>query len=242
MSNVLNYIQNHESISEVIIKTLFVLFVSFIITSCGGSNGNSSVAPCTTLDCQTLKYSLLLADVDFNQPNPQATNIQVIKTHRFQDMTHPRVSPDKLWVAYTTYNDTNAENCATVDIRVNTEIQAARLDDEQSTTIIPNTSGELTSNNYWYGNNMEFTYLAGAPEQIRLYRAQTDSSMNLIDGPTEISVPSTILPIDPHATSNNQIVYAGIYDSGGLFDVKSIFLQSLNPVSIPTALSLGRDS
>ncbi|MES9852461.1 MAG: hypothetical protein ABW170_11580 [Candidatus Thiodiazotropha sp. L084R] len=73
-----------------------------------------------------------------------------------------------------------------------------------------------------------------------MYRAQTDASMDLVTSPTEISIPTTITPFDPQAISNNQLVYGGLYDSGG--DVRSIFLQSLNPPGVPIGLSLGRDS
>ena len=219
-------------------KLLFMLLVCLAITSCGGSSGNT---PCTTLDCKTLKYSLFMADVNFSQANPAATNIQLIASSSFQDMTHPRISPDKLWVAYTTYNDTNGEGCATVDQRANTEIKATRLDGSQTKTIISKTNSELTTNNYWYGINNEFTFLAGAPGVTKIYRAQTDSAMNLISGPTEVTIPATILPFDPHAISDTQLVYGGQYDSSGS-DVKSIFLQTLNPSGMPTGLSLGRDS
>lgn len=223
---------------EAMKEILVTLLICLVITGCGDESANT---PCATLDCKTSKYNLLVADVDFNQASPQATNIQVIKSNSFQDMTHPRVSPDKLWVAYTTYNDTNAEDCASHDSGyVNTEIRAISIDGAQSTSIISTTDGELTSNNYWYDNNYEFTYLSGAPGLTKIYRAQTDTLTNLVTNPTEVTIPNTITPFDPHAISNNQLVYGGIYDSSGL--VKSIFIQSLNPPGLPTGLSLGRDS
>lgn len=229
---------NSWSVKKAMKEILFTLFVCLAITGCGGSGGNT---PCTTLDCETLKYNLFLVDLDFSQASPQAINIQVIESNSFQDMTHPRISPDKLWVAYTTYNDTNSEGCASHDSGfVNTEIRTTSVDGVQSTSIISATNGELTSNNYWYDNNYEFTYLSGAPGLTKIYRGQTDTLMNLVTSPTEITIPNTITPFDPHAISNNQLVYGGLYDSGGL--VKSIFMQSLNPPGPPIGLSLGRDS
>ena len=221
-------------------KILTVSFLCFLLTSCGGSSGGGE-PPCTTLDCQTSKYNLFIADVDFSAASPQATNIGVITSSSFQDMTHPRVSPDKNWVAYTTYNVTNTEGCASLDSGyVDTEIRATRIDGTQTNTIIAMSSGDLNSNNYWYGNNFEFIFLSGPPGTTKLFRAQTDAVMNLIAGPTEVVTPGSIIPFDPQAISDTQVVYGGVYDSGGL--VKSIFLQSLNPVDIPTGLSLGRDS
>jgi len=133
------------------IKNFFTLFAYLVITGCGGggSNDGSNNKACTTLDCKTLKYSLLLADVDFSNASPQVTNVQVVATNSYQDMTHPRVSTDKLWVAYTQYNDTNTDGCASTDTGyVNTEIMAASLDGVQQKTILSVTTGELTSNNW----------------------------------------------------------------------------------------------
>jgi len=230
-------------------KILLMSFAFLIIANCGGGSGGDSNddSTCTTLDCMTSKYNLLLADVDFSLASPVASNIQVIEKSSFQDMTHPRVSPDKQWVAYTRYNMTNTEGCATIEpdpaiAYVNTEIRATRIDDGQSKIIIPVTSGELTSNNYWYDSNFEFTFLSGAPDGgVKIYRAQTDSSMNLVIEPTEVVIPDTITAYDPQALSSNQLVYGGVYDNNGVL-VKSIFLQSLNPPGLPVGLSLGRDS
>ncbi len=217
---------------------------SFFLLSCGGGDNSSTpVTPqaCSTLDCKTSAYNLLVADIDFSQSDPQATNIQVVAKNNYQDMTHPRVSPDKNWVAYTLYNDTNTNGCAAPDSGyVNTEIRATSLDGSQTKNIIGVTSGELNSNNYWYGNSFEFIYLSGAPGSTKLYRAQTDTAMNVIAGPTEVTTPATIIPFDPQAISNSQLVYGGQYNNSGL--VKSIFIQELNPASTPTGLSLGRDS
>jgi len=218
---------------------LLILLSCCALLGCGSENSDNTA--CGTLDCKTSKYNLFVADVDFTQANPQATNLQVIETNSFQDMTHPRVSPDKLWVAYTIYNITNTDGCASVDSGyVNTEIRATSIDGIQSATIIAPTLGELTSNNYWYGNNFEFTYISGAPGLTKIYRVQTDEQMNTVASPTEVSIPNTITPFDPSAISNSQMTYGGLYDNGGL--VKSIFIQSMNPPGTPIGLSLGRDS
>jgi hypothetical protein len=222
-------------------KIFDVFIFCLIIFGCSGGSGIDDQSTCTTLDCITSKYNLLVVDVDLNQASPEATNISVVAISDFQDMTHPRVSIDKNWVAYTTYNETNAEGCASLDSGyVNTEIMATRMDGSETRSIIPVTSGELSSNNYWYGNNNNFTFLSGPPGSTMVNRAQTDADMNLISVPTQVTIPVTIIPYDPQAISDSQIVYGGIYDSMGL--VKSVFLQSLNPPSAPVGLTLGRDS
>lgn len=217
-----------------------LIILSLLLSACGSSS-SGGVSGCNTLDCQTLKFNLLLADVDFNDANPVATNISVIAASDYQDMTHSRVSPDKNWVAYTTYNNTNVDGCASTDSGyVNTEIKATRLDSSETKGIIPVATGELNSNNYWYGNNFEFTFLSGQPGMTRVYYAQTDAAMNLVAGPTEVTVPGTIIPIDPMALSDSQLVYVGVYDYMGSL-VRSVFQQSLNPPGTPVGLTLGRD-
>jgi hypothetical protein len=229
-------------------RTVFFLPILFflLLTGCGGGS-------CTSLDCKTSTYNLLVADVDFTATNPKATNIEVIATSSWQDMTHPRVSPDRNWVAFTTYNDPNSDGCATTDQGyVDTGIKAVSMDGSQTKSIIGATAGVLNSNSYWYGSSFEFTFLSGAPGSTRVYRAQTDSSMNLIAGPTAVTTGAGILPVDPMALSNSQLVYPGLFDSGGTCGepgssgtagvAAAIWLQTLSPAGTPTAISLGRDS
>jgi Tol biopolymer transport system component len=217
-----------------------VFILCLLITGCS-SSGSDGQNACMSLDCLTSKYNLLVVDVDLNLASPEGTNISVIATSEFQDMTHPRVSPDKNWVAYTTYNVTNEEGCASLDSGyMNTEIMATRMDGSETKRVIPVTSGELNCNSYWYGNNFEFTFLSGAPGSTSVYRAQTDAEMNVIASSMQVTIPATITPYDPQAISNSRIVYGGLYDNTGW--VKSIFLQSLNPSDSPVGLTLGRDS
>ena len=220
---------------------IFGLFIVFLlIASCGGGGGGNG--GCMTLDCRASKYNLFVADVDFTQPSPQASNIQIVASSGFRDMTHPRVSPDKNWVAYTTYNITNSSGCASFDTGyVNTEIKATRLNGSATVSVVPVTNGALNSNSYWYGSSFEFSFLSGTPVAPKLYRAQTDAAMSLIAGSIiEVTTPATITPYDPQAISNSQLVYGGQYNNNGI--VKSIFLQTLNPPGTPVGLSLGRDS
>lgn len=215
--------------------TLLLIPVIYLLSSCG--------SPCASFDCQTSTYNLFVANVDFTEPSPVATNIQVVATSRWQDLTHPRVSHDKNWVAYTTYNNTNTSGCASWDTGfTNTEIRAVRMDSSQTKLIIAAVPGEFNSNSYWYGNAFEFTYLSGPSGSTRVFRVQTDATMNVVAGPTEVTVPGTITPYDPQAISNSQLVYGGAYDSGGGNFVVSIFHQTLNPAGTPTGISLGRDS
>ena len=223
-------------------KWKLVMSLLLLVSGCGGGGGSNF--GCGSLDCKTAKYNLLLADVDFSATSPEATNITVLATSSYQDMTHPRVSHDKAWVAFTTYNDTNADGCASTDSGyANTEIKAVSLDGTQEKSVIPVSTNELNSNSYWFGSNYEFTFLSGPPGATKIYRAQTDGAMKLVAGPTLVDVPATIIPFDPQAISGAQLVYGGTYDSGGGNFAKSIFMESMDDImDVPVGLSLGRDS
>lgn len=190
---------------------------------------------CTTLLCSASKYSLIVADID-------GSNASLIKTSTFQDMTHPRVSNDKNWVAYTTYNKLNSENCATVDQGyLNTEIRTIQISGVGDKVVVSPVATDLNSNNYWVGTTNEFTYLSGPPTALKFYRSTVDSNMNVISGPTQISVVGTIVPMDPatHA-GTGKIVFPGLYNPGGGY-VKSIFMMNLADSTSLVGLSIGRD-
>ena len=214
------------------------MILPFIILFQNCSSPKSSSADqvsCTTLACSALKYSLLSADFD-------GSNVAIVRTSGYQEMTHPRVSNDKNWIAYTAYNDRDTQNCASLSIGYNnTEIRAVRIDGSVDKRVIAPTAGQFNSNNYWVGTTNEFTYLSGPTSALKFYRTTVDTQMNLISGPTQISVANTIVPVDPQThLGTNKIVYPGLYNPGGGF-VKSIFLMNLSDSTNLVGLSLGRD-
>jgi hypothetical protein len=221
------------------IKYIFIglmTLLPFLFLNCAKTSSDPVVdTTCTTLLCSASKYSLLVADID-------GSNVSLIKTSTYQDMTHPRVSNDKNWVAYTTYHDLNSEGCATVDQGyLNTEIKAIQISGTGDKTIVSPVSGELNSNNYWVGATNEFTYLSGPVTALKFFRSTVDSSISVVSGPTQITVVGTIVPMDPasHALTN-KIVYPGLYNPGSGF-VKSIFMMNLSDSASLVGLSLGRD-
>ena len=191
---------------------------------------------CATVLCSASKYNLLVADID-------GGNVGLIKTSSYQDMTHPRVSNDKNWVAYTTYNNLNSNQCASLDTGyLNTEIRAVRLTGVDDRRIISPVATEFNSNNYWLSSTNEFTYLSGPVNALKFYRVILDSNMVVSAGPSQIPVSGTIpVPVDPQANlAVNKIVYPGLYNPGGGF-IKSIFMMDLSDSSNLVGLSVGRD-
>ncbi len=200
-----------------------------------GSNNSPPTDICNTIDCKTKKYNLFIADLD-------GSNVRVLKSSSYQDMTHPRFSSDKKWITYTTYNDLNAQNCATSDQGyLNTEIRAVKLDGSDDRVLIPAVKNELHTNDYWITPNNEFTYLAGPVTSLKIYRASVDANMKLVGSPKHIPVPSTIVPMDPQANGvTGKIVFPGLYNSGTGF-VKSIFIMNTSDSQEIVGLTLGRD-
>lgn len=199
------------------------------------TKSNSDPAPCTTIQCSASKYSLFVADLD-------GSNLSVVKTSRTQEMTHPRISNDKNWVAYTFYNNLDSKGCANLSIGYfNTEIRAVKLTGADDKRIIAPVAGEFNSNNYWIGTTNEFSFLSGPASALKLKRATVDASMNLIAGPTEIPVVGTILPVDPQThLATDKIVFPGFYNLGGGLR-KSVFMMNLSDSSNLVGLTVGRD-
>ncbi|MCC6758546.1 MAG: PD40 domain-containing protein [Candidatus Omnitrophica bacterium] len=190
---------------------------------------------CSTVLCLASKYSLLVADLD-------GSNVSLIKTSSYQDMTHPRVSPDKNWVAYTTYNDLDLRGCGEPSHGYfKTEIRAVQLSGDQDKSLFGPKAGQLNSNAYWIGETNEMTYLSGPATALKFYRSTVDDSMNVVGSPVQIPVVKTVVPMDPQAhLGTDKIVFPGLYNPGGGF-VKSIFMMNLSDSQNLVGLSIGRD-
>jgi len=213
---------------------LFLLVPIFLFLNCNSSPTKDQV--CETVLCKSSKYSLLAADID-------GTNVSLIKTSSYQDMTHPRVSNDKNWVAYTTYNNTNSNQCASMDIGyLNTEIRAIRISGADDRQVISPVATEFNTNSYWLGATNEFTYLSGPVNALKFFRATVNSDMVVTSGPTQIPVAGTItVPMDPQGhLATNKIVFPGLYNPGGGF-IKSIFIMNLSDSVNLVGLCVGRD-
>ena len=190
---------------------------------------------CVSGLCKAGKYSLFSADLD-------GSNVSLIKKSTYQDMTHPRVSPDKNWVIYTSYNDLNPAGCAEpTNGYLNTEIRAVQLTGAGDKRVVAPQIGHFNSNPYWIGATDEFTYLSGPVTALKFYRTTVDASINIVKGPTEIPVVKTIVPMDPQAHGGtNKIVFPGLYNPRGGY-VKSIFMMNLSDSQNLVGLSIGGD-
>jgi Tol biopolymer transport system component len=222
-----------SNFKKIIMTSLLLISSIAVFQNCASKD--SVPTACTSLECTAKKYSLFVADLD-------GSNLSLVKTSSYQEMTHPRVSSDKEWVSYTFYNDLDANNCASLSKGYfNTEIRAVRLSGIDDKQIIAPVANEFNSNNYWIGSTNEFSYLSGPVTALKFFRATVDSTMNLVSGPTQIPVVGTILPLDPQThLASNHIVFPGLYNPGGGF-IKSIFMMNLSDSTNLVGLSVGRD-
>ncbi len=220
---------------SILLSFAFLLAFQNCSSKTTDQNVNPNTTGCKTVTCNASKYSLFAADLD-------GSNTSLVRTSGYQEMTHPRVSSNKNWIAYTAYNDKDSNGCASLSNGyLNTEIRAIQIAGTADKRIIAPISGQFNSNNYWIGTTNEFSFLSGPTSALKIFRASVDSSMNLVSGPTQIPVSSTIVPMDPATNSaTNKIVYPGLYNPGGGF-IKSIFLMNLSDSGNLVGLSIGRD-
>lgn len=192
---------------------------------------------CKTLHCQAGKFNLFVADID-------GSNVQLIKKSSYQDMTHPRVSADKQWIVYTTYNNRDNDNCGTMKLGFeNSELRAIRFNGQDDKSVVAPEAGVFNTNAYFLGTTNTFSYLSGPASGLKLMRQTVDAGMNKLGGPTQIPVPSSILPLDPAPhLATNKIVFPGVFfhpSYGGY--IKSLFLMNYSDGTGLIGLTLGRD-
>ncbi len=221
-------------LSMSIIKTghcsLIILFIFFALAGCGGSPGATPAPPCSSFDCLTSKFNLVTANLD-------GSNLAVIAIDSYREMTHPRITFDKTWVAYTRYNTVDAgSGCAeekSPNGYYNTEIRATRMDGSVVVGLTTPDPSRFSSNNYWIKDTYNFTFLEGNPgstdatNKIKIKRSLRDVNLNLISTDL-IPMENTLLVYDPQQGAD-KIVFGGQYDiTNAASDVKSIFTIDLN--------------
>lgn len=227
-------------------NVLFILVVYFLATvivllqssnvSFAATAKNKDVSACKTLACKASTFSLMVADID-------GSNMSIIQTHSNKDMTHPRVSGDKNWVMYTTYNKFDRHGCGEPSGGYfKTELRAVRMDGTQDKNIIGPKYGHFHSNNYFIGQNNDITFLAGPVTALKFYRWGFNALMDPIGKPVELPTVKTIAVVmDPQArVQTDKIVFAGLYNPGGAF-IKSIFMMNLSDSEQLVGLSVGKD-
>lgn len=197
-----------------------VLLIFFV----GCSEKSTEPVACSTFDCLTTKFNLVTANLD-------GSDLVVVAKDTYREMTHPRITFDRKWIAYTRHNklNTNGTNgCAEVKGTdyTNTEIRLTSLDGSVQIALTTPNPSRLSTNSYWIDNTYNFTFLDGVlgsttlPDKIQIKRGYRDVNMLETSPVSAVPVTSSIFVVDPQQL-REKIVFSGLYDNAGL--KRSIF-------------------
>lgn len=147
-------------------------------------------------------------------------NFSTVITSSWQQMTHPRVSPDGQWVTFTRYRETGLGGFAQEKNGYQfTEIMLVRLDGAELKTIIPAKPGILNCNSAWSPDGQSLIWLStdNPQRQPQLMRIALASGKI-----TRIPTPPQINASDPHVVGT-QIVFPSVTQ-----DLNTLWIMQLN--------------
>ena len=210
-----------------------------------GCSGNSTEpVACSTFDCLTSKFNLVTANLD-------GSDLVVVAKDTYREMTHPRITFDRKWIAYTRHNklNTNGTNgCAEVKGTdyTNTELRATNMDGSVLVALTTPNSARLSTNSYWIDNTYNFTFLDGVlgttlyPSDVKIKRSYRDSNL-LETSVVTVSTWPNIFVADPQQVGD-KLVFAGLWDSANLASaVKGIVtLDLLSSSAVPEARTVAK--
>ena len=136
--------------------------------------------------------------------NLAGKNVTAVITSAWQQMTHPRVSPDKQWVTFTRYRETIFGGLAMEKNGYEfTEIMLVRLDGSGLKTIVPAKPGIINSNSSWSPDGKSLIWLSTENPQRQPQLMRIDLASGKI---TRIPTPPKLNTSDPHVVGE-QIVF-----------------------------------
>ena len=206
-------------------SNLASIFLLCVLAGCSKSPDTAPTAPaCSSFDCKTAKFNLVTANLD-------GSDLVVVAKDTYREMTHPRITFDRKWIAYTRHNKLNTtgvNGCAEVKKSdyTNTELRATNMGGSVLVALTTPNPARISTNVYWIDNTYNFTFLDGVlgsttlPDKIQIKRGYRDSNMLETLPVSAVPVADSILVLDPQQLGN-KIVFSGIYDNTGL--KRSIF-------------------
>jgi Tol biopolymer transport system component len=138
----------------------------------------------------------------------------------WQQMTHPRVSPDGKLITFTRYREKNRDGVAIEkDGYANTEIMLMRVDGTQVETLVPAKKGVLNCNSTWTEDGESLVWLTtdNSKRQPQIKRMELSSRKV-----SRVPTPEALKTTDPHVVGD-QIVFPVVGD-----DVDSIWIMNLD--------------
>lgn len=151
--------------------------------------------------------------------NLDGSDMKLLISDSYRQMTHARVSPDKKWVVFTRFNKIGKDGCATeaennYDKRgeqyEKTEILLMRLDGSDLRVLIPAQKGKAAANSYWTPDGKGLIYIYGDGRKSRASHLIFDEDME-IKSNTEIPTPNYLAVVDPQwgkdSSGSDRIVF-----------------------------------
>jgi Tol biopolymer transport system component len=141
-------------------------------------------------------------------------NVRRIVASASQEMTHPRVSPDLSWVAFTRYNDRGWDGTATEDKGYgNTEIAICRIDGSAMETVVPGRRGAVNSNPTWVDDGASLIWVTtDTPDQIpQIWKIELRTRHR-----SRVPTPAGVAASDPDQVGNTLVFpvkKAGAFDT-----------------------------
>ena len=212
---------------EVCVLGLSLGLVIFFAGCSGGSDKPDADKPvaCSTLDCRSTKFNLETAKFNLVTANLDGSDLVVIAKDSYREMTHPRITFDRKWIAYVRHNQLNTYGCAEVKGEnynyTNTEIHATNMNGSVLVALTTPNTLRVSTNPYWIDNTYNFTFLDGAagsttlPDKIQIKRGYRDTDMVVTSPVSAVPVASSIFVLDPQQLGG-KVVFPGLYDNAGI--------------------------
>lgn len=215
------------------------LSLGLVIFFVGCSGKSDEPVACLTFDCRSTKFNLETAKFNLVTANLDGSDLVVVAKETYREMTHPRITFDRKWIAYTRHNklNTNGTNgCAEVKGTdyTNTELRATNMDGSVLVALTTPNTARISTNAYWIDSTYNFSFLDGVlgsttlPDKIQIKRGYRDANMVETSPASAVPVVNGILVLDPQE-QGGKIVFSGIYYNVALgLTVRSIFTIDAN--------------
>ena len=141
---------------------------------------------------------------------------KTVVQNSWQQMSHPRVSPDGEWITFTRYNEKHWGFAKEEDGYEETEIMLVRLDGSALKTLIPPKPDILNCNSSWMGDGRSLVWMSTDNTHHLPWLMKIEIATGKI---TRIPTPEKFKTTDPHILGD-RIVFPVIEDVDSIWTMK----------------------
>lgn len=169
------------------------------------------------------------------------SDIRPIVLNATQEMTHPRVSPDRTRVAFTRYNDRGWDGLATEeDGYANTEIVIATMDGSAMDTLVPPKRGIVNSNPTWVDSGASVIWVTtDTPDQVpQIWKVEVASRRR-----SRMPIPPDVAASDPDQVGTTLVFPVkkkGTFDTIYSMNVDGTGLKQVSRPAFPAGMEAGK--